>query len=99
LVGTLDTLPPRISRVQARKIRARSAIIRWRSSEPAGGQVQYWEAGGRRRTTRPLPTLERPHKARVGGLDRGTAYRYRILGWDAAGNRATSRPKRLITRG
>jgi hypothetical protein len=99
LVGTLDTRPPRISGVEARKIRARSAIIRWRSNEPAGGQVQYWESGGRRRTTKPLRTLERSHKARVGGLDRGTAYRYRILGWDAAGNRAVSRPKRLVTQG
>jgi hypothetical protein len=99
LVGNLDTKPPRIARIEPRKLRARSAIIRWRTSEPAGGQVQYWENGKRRRTTRPDGALARSHKMRVGGLRPGTAYRYRILGWDAAGNRAVSRPKRLVTEG
>ncbi|HEX2025972.1 MAG TPA: N-acetylmuramoyl-L-alanine amidase [Actinomycetota bacterium] len=97
LVGSLDTKPPRIARIEARKLRPRSAVVRWRTSEPAGGQIQYWEKGKRRRTTPPDGALSRGHKMRVGRLRPGTAYRFRVLGWDAAGNRAASRPKRLVT--
>jgi hypothetical protein len=97
LVGVVDTKPPRISGITPRKVKSRSAIIRWRTSEPSSGQVQYWERGVRRRTTRIDQALDRGHKARMGGLDPDTSYRYRVLGWDAAGNRSFSRPKRLRT--
>jgi hypothetical protein len=102
LVGGLpppDTKPPRISQVRPRKVRQRFAIVRWRTSEPATGQIQYWEEGRNRRTTRLDRTQERGHKARVGRLKPGTRYRYRILGWDAAGNASFSRPKILTTDG
>jgi hypothetical protein len=100
LVGNLpppDTKPPRISGVLLRKLRQRFAIIRWRTSEPASGQIQYWEEGRKRRSTRLDGTLERGHRARVGGLNPGTRYRYRVLGWDAAGNASFTRPKRFTT--
>jgi hypothetical protein len=102
LVGGLpppDTKPPRIYQVRPRKVRQRFAIVRWRTSEPATGQIQYWEEGRNRRTTRLDQTLERGHKARIGGLAPGTRYRYRILGWDAAGNASFSRLRRLTTEG
>jgi hypothetical protein len=98
LVGSIDTTPPRISGIKARKVRQRSAIIRWRTNEPASGQIQYWEPGRKRRTTRADPALERGHKARVPALRPGTAYRYRVFGWDSAQNAAFSRPKRLTTK-
>jgi hypothetical protein len=99
LVGALDFTPPRISNVLARKIKRRSAVITWRTSEPAGGRIQYWEQGRKRRATPMDRTLERGHKARLKGLQPGTSYRYRVLGSDAAGNATFSRPKRLTTDG
>jgi hypothetical protein len=94
-----DTKPPRISRVEARGIRKRQAIIRWRTTEPATGQVRYWEPGHGRRTTPPVQPLQRGHKVPLRGLEPGTEYRYVVLSRDAAGNLARSRVKRFATEG
>jgi N-acetylmuramoyl-L-alanine amidase-like protein len=99
LVGSIDTKPPRLSGIESRKVRRRSAIIRWRSSEPSTGRIQYWRAGKTRRTSRLDQALSRGHRVRVGGLRPQTSYRYRVLGWDSAGNGAASRPQRLVTQG
>jgi N-acetylmuramoyl-L-alanine amidase-like protein/fibronectin type III domain protein len=93
----VDTKPPRFTNVEARKLRPKSALIRWRTSEPADGQVQYWEPGHSRETTPLDETLSRGHKVRLRGLDRGTEYRYRVLGRDAVGNGDRSRAKRFAT--
>jgi hypothetical protein len=93
----VDTKPPRISAIDTRKLRPKSALVRWRTSEPASGQVQYWEPGHARDTTPVDRTLARGHKARLRSLDRATQYRFRVLGWDAAGNADRSRPKRFTT--
>lgn len=97
LVGSIDTKPPRLSGIEVRRIRQRSAVIRWRTSEPASGQIQYWRPGHGRRATTVQLALERSHKARVPGLRPDSEYRYRVFGWDAAGNGAFSRPKPFST--
>jgi uncharacterized protein with LGFP repeats len=97
LVGNIDTKPPRLSRIEARRVKRRSAIIRWRSSEPSTGQIQYWKAGAKRRTSGLDQALSRGHRVRVAGLRPQTSYRYRVLGWDAVGNGAASRPQGLVT--
>jgi N-acetylmuramoyl-L-alanine amidase len=97
LVGSIDTKPPRISGVETRKVRQRSAIIRWQTSEPASGQIQYWRPGRTRRNAPMDATLQRGHKDRLAGLRPGTDYRFRVLGWDAAGNGSFSRPKPFRT--
>lgn len=99
LVGQIDFSPPRMSHIEPRRVRQRSAIIRWRTNEPATAQVQFWRPGHHRRTTPVDQTLERGHKTRVAGLRPGTDYRYRVLGWDAGGNAGAGRPKRFTTEG
>jgi DNA-binding GntR family transcriptional regulator len=97
LVGSIDTKAPHISDVEARKVRRRSAVIRWRTSEPASGQIQYWRPGKKRRSDPMDATLQRGHKDRLAGLRPGSDYRFRVLGWDAAGNGSFSSPKLLNT--
>jgi hypothetical protein len=100
-VGTLaaaDTKPPRISRIRTSNLGRRRATIRWRTSEPATGQVRFWAAGRRRRLTPLEWELRRPHEVTLRRLRPHTAYRYVILGWDAAGNQTKSTVKRFETR-
>jgi hypothetical protein len=94
-----DTKPPRISTIEARGVRRRHAIIRWRTSEPATGQVRYWKPGRRRRTTPGVQSHQRGHKVPIGGLEPNTQYRYVVLSRDAAGNLAKSSVKRFATGG
>src|ERR671919_795836 len=98
-IGAPDTKPPRISAIEARKIRRRRAIIRWRTREPATGQVRYWEPGHRRRTTPLDQSLQKGHKVPIRRLAPDTEYRYVVLSRDAAGNLAKSRVKRFATEG
>ena len=98
-IGVPDTKPPRISAIEARKIRRRRAIIRWRTREPATGQVRYWEPGHRRRTTPLDQSLQKGHKVPIRRLAPDTEYRYVVLSRDAAGNLAKSRVKRFATEG
>lgn len=93
----VDTKPPRFSAIEARRLRPLSALIRWRTSEPADQQVQYWEPGHARTNSPLVATLSRGHRVRLRGLERGTEYRYRVLGRDAAGNDGRSRRKRFVT--
>jgi hypothetical protein len=100
LVGNLpppDTKAPRISQVTTRRPQRRFVIIRWRTSEPATGQAQYWEPGRRRRFSQPVDVLGRRHKIGLRPLKRDTDYRYRVFSTDAAGNGTWSRVKRFST--
>jgi hypothetical protein len=100
LVGGLpppDTKPPRISGITDKTITRRAVSVRWRTSEPATGRVQYWAAGRKRRMTKPMSSLRRAHKATVRGLRTDTTFRYRVFSTDDAGNATWSRPKRFAT--
>jgi hypothetical protein len=92
-----DTNPPGISNVEAKGIRQRRANVVWRTSEPATGQVRYWEPGGKRRLSRLSAGTDARHKVSLRGLDRDTVYRYVVLSRDAAGNLGKSRVKRFVT--
>jgi hypothetical protein len=99
LVGTVDAKPPRISGIDPKNVTQRHVVVRWRTSEPATGQLQYWEPGRKRRFTKLENTLSRRHKAGVRGLPKDRKFRFRVYGADAAGNAAWSRPKRFSTFG
>jgi len=58
-----------------------SAItIRWRTSSPTRGRVDYWPSEGDERffAQEPVPTTE--HSVRLNGLGLGSTYRYKIAG-------------------
>jgi N-acetylmuramoyl-L-alanine amidase len=100
LVGSLpppDTKPPRISQVTTRGPQRRFVVIRWRTSEPATGQAQYWEPGRPRRFSQPVDVLARRHKIGLRPLKRDAEYRFRVFSTDGAGNGDWSRVKRFIT--
>ena len=99
LVGSIDAKPPRISAIDPKNVTTRFVIVRWRTSEPATGQLQYWAPRRKRRTTKMDGHLSRQHKAGVRGLPKDRRFRYRVFGADAAGNAAWSRPKRFDTFG
>jgi N-acetylmuramoyl-L-alanine amidase len=89
-IAKADTKAPRIRRIREADVGRRFAEIKWRTSEPATEQVLFWRPGGKRRTTPLDPTRVNSHQVRLTGLKRGTKYLYRVMSWDAAGNRAVS---------
>ena len=94
-----DTAPPIVRKIEARRLKRRSAVIRWRTDEPATGRVRYREKGGKRRVTKVDWDLTKLHVMRLPGLDRGTRYHYEVISRDAAGNAAKGRQKRFKTKG
>ncbi|MGH2696369.1 MAG: N-acetylmuramoyl-L-alanine amidase, partial [Actinomycetota bacterium] len=96
-IAALDTKAPRISRIRSADVQRRRARIRWRTSEPATGQMRYWVPGRKRRLTPPATSLRRPHEVVLRGLRRDSEYRFVVIGRDDAGNLAKSRVKRFET--
>lgn len=96
-IAALDMKAPRISRIRSADVRRRRARIRWRTSEPATGQVRYWVPGRNRRLTPPTTSFQRPHDLVLRGLRPGTEYRFVVISQDAAGNLTKSRVKRFET--
>lgn len=90
-IAALDTTPPGISRIRSADVQRRRARIRWRTSEPATGQVRYWVPGRPRRLTQPTTSLQRPHEFVLRGLRPAAGYRYVVISRDAAGNAAKAR--------
>jgi hypothetical protein len=98
-IGPLDTKAPRISRIRSADVTRRRARIRWRTSEPATGQVRYWVPGRKRRLTAPTTSLQRPQEFVLRGLRPGGEYRFVVISRDAAGNAAKGRRASFRTRG
>lgn len=83
-----DQSPPVISGVLVSEIGNDSAVISWRTDEPAAGLVEY---GSGDATDRSLSArrFSLDHSLRLTGLSPGTTYRFRITATDPAGNPAT----------
>jgi len=96
-IAALDKKAPRISRIRSADVQRRRARVRWRTSEPATGQVRYWVPGRNRRLTPPTTSFQRPHDLVLRGLRPGTEYRFVVISQDAAGNMAKSPVKRFET--
>jgi hypothetical protein len=96
-IAALDKKAPRISRIRSADVQRRRARVRWRTSEPATGQVRYWVPRRNRRLTPPTTSFQRPHDLVLRGLRPGTEYRFVVISQDAAGNMAKSPVKRFET--
>ncbi len=84
--GSADTTPPVISGLQVVDITDSSAVVKWTTSEPTTGQVEYGIGDSFNfNASAPLSTdhsvaLQKPF------IDKGISYSLRIVATDAAGN-------------
>jgi hypothetical protein len=95
----VDNRAPRISGVQAQRVRRVSAFVRWATNEPADSQVQFWARGKPRRLTELQPRLVRAHRARLVPLKPETAYGFRVRSADGFGNLTWTPARRFETEG
>ena len=84
-----DVAPPDLSDIRVTELTARSATITWQTDEPATSLVEFGaDAAYGQRAESATPTTT--HAVRLEKLDAGATYHYRVVGADAAGNRALS---------
>jgi len=85
-----DSTAPQISGVSASSITSSGATISWTTNEASDSQVQYGPTTAYDRTTTLSTSQVTAHTALLTGLSSSTAYHYRVLSRDAAGNLTTS---------
>ncbi|MBI3804674.1 MAG: fibronectin type III domain-containing protein [Nitrospirae bacterium] len=94
---TPDTTAPLISNLTVSGIGSNGASITWGTNEPADTQVQFGTTAAYGAST-PLNTaMVTTHAQSLTGLQAGTAYHYRVLSRDAAGNLAVSADNAFTT--
>jgi len=86
-----DETPPLISEVLSSDIACTTAVITWKTNEPATSQVQCGETDQYGSTTPLDETLVTNHRVVLTGLKPGTKYYFRAKSMDAANNKAGSR--------
>ncbi len=84
-----DTTAPVISAVTA-TVKGTRATVTWSTGEPADSQVEYWPSGGAITATPRDADLVTSHSVQLSGLRKRTAYTFRVISTDAAGNRSVS---------
>ncbi|MBA7601441.1 hypothetical protein ES703_08514 [subsurface metagenome] len=93
----LDTMAPTMSNILASAITETGADISWRTNEWSTSQVEYWSSPG---TLSPLDeTMVIDHLVHLTDLTPGTAYHYKTMSKDRAGNLAVSDKDTFITQG
>jgi len=85
-----DITPPVISGVSSLNVTASSATIDWLTDETADSQVEYGTSQAFGSLTAKDNQLVTSHSQTISGLSGSTAYYYRVLSADAAGNLQTS---------
>ena len=83
-----DTTAPTISNVTTAVIRDVSAVITWQTNELATSQVAYGTAISYGSQTTEDTTLTIQHSVTITGLTKETAYYYKVISKDLAGNSA-----------
>jgi chitodextrinase len=96
-VAAADVTPPVISSVSVSETTASSALITWKTNEPATSRVEFGTSKSYG-SSLDNATLKTSHSIRLTGLRKNTAYHFRVLSTDAAGNTATSDNKSFRTR-
>jgi hypothetical protein len=95
--GGPDTSPPRFSNIAVSAIGKTSATISWATQEKGTSQVEYWASPHQ---FSPLDeTMVRSHVVQLTDLMPATAYSYRVLSRDDAGNLAVSDEYQFVTLG
>ena len=87
---TPDTTPPVVSGVAATNITTTSAALTWATNEPADTQVEYGTTAAYGTVSPLVSALTTAHTVNLSDLTPNTAYHYRVLSKDAAGNLTTS---------
>gem|GEM_PF-1287290 len=85
-----DIIAPTISSISAPGITTTGATISWTTNEPATTQVQYGLTTSYGSQTALNSSLITSHTANISGLSANTAYNYRVISTDAAGNTTQS---------
>lgn len=95
-----DRTPPTISDVTADVITDTSALISWKTSEPATSEVSYGENTKNQISTTDTQ-LVTEHKITIGFgvLAAGTTYYFKVKSADAAGNKASTKDLTFHTTG
>ncbi len=85
-----DTTPPVISGIAVSNVTGTSAMITWRTDEPATRQVEYGTSTAYGMQTPLDSTMSTTHQVLLSGLRPATTYHFRVRSRDAAGNLAVS---------
>jgi hypothetical protein len=96
-LGDGDTMPPKVSDLQASAITQTSATITWTTDEPSTSQVDYGLTTSYGQSTPLKATLVASHSLILSSLSAGTTYHYRVRSKDAAGNEEVSIDKTFTT--
>jgi len=84
-----DTTPPLISGITATSTSETSATVIWTTDELSASQVEYGTSVSYGQTIQ-HSTLQTSHSVTLNGLVQDTAYHFRVVSSDGAGNEATS---------
>ncbi|HLG90681.1 MAG TPA: cohesin domain-containing protein [Candidatus Saccharimonadales bacterium] len=95
-----DKTPPKISDIKASVVTDASALITWKTSEPATSEVSYGEDTKHQISTTDTQ-LVTDHQITIGFgvLAAGTTYYFKVKSSDAAGNKAMSKDLTFRTTG
>ena len=99
-MAKVDGLPPRfVRRPAVTGLAPTTAIIQWRTDEPANSTVYYLEAGTEDtlQTTNADEELTLEHTINLTGLTPDTRYRYTAVSTDGSGNKGRSLTRRFRT--
>lgn len=94
--GDPDETPPVISEISVAR-NVNSAIVRWRTNEPATSQVEYGLTAAYGNETTLDTNLVKFHSVRLEGLEANTLYHFRVKSTDGAGNTAVSEDRTFET--
>jgi hypothetical protein len=92
-----DTTGPQISAVTISKLTSFSATISWRTDEKADAEVEYGFTTHYGLLSRYDTSLVISHTITLTGLRPDSAYHFRVLSRDAAGNLAKSKDSSFVT--
>jgi len=90
LVDQPDPLGPEISEVAAKNVTGNSAVISWKTEQPADGVVQYGLTNLYGQSTSINPSMTTTHTQWLTGLQPGKTYHYRVTSTNSQGVSRTS---------